>query len=61
MALPSASTPWLVDLTAVLSDVRFCEGLRTLRDVRLDSASEPKADIDTPLFPALNLPLVIKK
>jgi hypothetical protein len=23
MALPSASTPWLVDLTAVLSDVRF--------------------------------------
>ena len=24
MALPSASTPWLVDLTAVLSDVRLC-------------------------------------
>jgi hypothetical protein len=23
MALPSASTPWLVDLTAVLSDVRL--------------------------------------
>jgi hypothetical protein len=34
---------------------------RTLRDVRLKSVSGPKADIDTSLFPALNLPLVIKK
>jgi len=36
MALPSASTPWLVDLTAVLSDVRFwhkCEVPTASRNV----------------------------